>query len=42
MGGLTFLRKGRIEKNNKIKIVHFMKEANIFRELVDHSLIGKR
>lgn len=42
MAGLPLFRKGKIEKNNKIKIVHFMKKANIFRELVDHSLTGKR
>lgn len=41
MAGLRVLRKGNIEINNKIKTVNFIKKTHIFRELVDHRLIGK-
>lgn len=41
MAGLTVIRNGRIERDDNIKILDFMKEDNIFRELIDHSLIGK-
>lgn len=42
MLGLSIPGKGGIEKYKEIKILNFMKEAYIFRELVDHSLIGRR